>query len=395
MSDATEAVGFNAHLLNATETYRSAGVSEYIRRLLRSFARLNSEFRFTVFAGPSASKLQKAGLLPVADNFHVVQSRLQTARPLTRLVWEQTMLSLYSHRLALLHSPVNVAPALLRTRSVVTVHDLAFLLFDDVHLPAKRRYLRAMTARSVRCANAVITVSDNTRNDVIRLLGADSARVHAIPLAAGEEFSPLDARSADLAARDTSVRDQLQLPRDYFLCLATLEPRKNIGLLLRAYASYRRIAGEPGSLPHLVIAGSKGWMYESLTEQVERLGLRDSVLFTGFVPRESLAACIRGALAFVYLSAYEGFGLPPLEAMACGVPVVVNNVSALPEVVGDAGVLVNANDEEQVASALHNLQTSPEWRIELGERSLAQAARFSWEKTAAQTLGVYRQVLHQ
>lgn len=386
-------MGFNAHLLNPGETYRSAGVSEYIRRLLHSVGRIDSEVALTVFAGSRAHVLQESGLLPTAPNVRIVRSRLPTERPLIRLIWEQTVQPISSSRVDLLHSPVNVAPLFLRSRSVVTVHDLAFLLFEDVHLPVKRRYLSALTARSVRRADAVITVSENTRQDVIRILRADASRVHAIPLAAGEEFAPLDAHNQSLAKQDAAARDQLGLPQEYFLCLATLEPRKNIPLLLSAYAEYRRIARGDDSTPRLVIAGSKGWMYESLASQIERLGLGRSVIFTGYVPRASLVACIRGAVAFVYLSAYEGFGLPPLEAMACGIPVVVNNISSLPEAVGDAGILVDASISEQVAATLHKLQASPEWRHDLRERVLEQAARFSWEKTATETLGVYKRVL--
>ena len=185
------------------------------------------------------------------------------------------------------------------------------------------------------------------------------------------------------------VRGKYGLPADYILYVGTIQPRKNLGTLIEAYA---RLKKERGIANRLVITGRKGWLYDRLFARLKELALGDEVIFTGFVPDEELPYIYDGAKAFVYLSFFEGFGLPPLEAMACGVPVITSNTTSLPEVVGDAGIALPPKDVEGVTAALARILTDPETAAAMKEKGLRRARTFSWESTARQTLEIYGKI---
>jgi glycosyltransferase involved in cell wall biosynthesis len=270
-----------------------------------------------------------------------------------------------------------------RAARVVTIHDLAFLLFDDKHSPAQRRYLEISTRAAVRRAERIIAVSENTRQDILRLLHVSPDKVVTISEAAGSEFAPLP--SAEVEA----FRARRALPNRFFFYLGTLEPRKNIPALLRGYALMRQ--QEPNA-PVLIIAGPKGWLYDEIFTLVRELQLEPFVSFPGFIPRDELALWFNAALCFIYLSEYEGFGLPPLQAMACGIPPIINNASSLPEVVGDAGILVNVHDLADVAGSLRRMACDEAKRLELGQKALERSHTFSWQRAARETLKIYQAV---
>jgi glycosyltransferase involved in cell wall biosynthesis len=282
----------------------------------------------------------------------------------------------------LLHKPRG-------TRTVVTVHDLSTLLFPQLHLRSTVE-LHEKKIRFVRQqADLVIAVSENTRRDVIEHLGVRPDRVHVVYEAADAQFRPIE--DTDTVA--TVVHRYGLMPNNYVLTVGTLEPRKNQTRLVEAFHLLRQ--GGAASNLKLVLAGRKGWLCDDLFRRVEELGLTKDVVFAGVVPDKDLPALMNGALMFVYPSLYEGFGLPVLEAMACGVPVITSNVSSLPEVAGDAAVLVAPHDVEQLAEALQNLIASSKMRQTLQEKGLAHAARFSWERTARQTICVYKAASEQ
>ncbi len=234
--------------------------------------------------------------------------------------------------------------------------------------------------------NWAICISEATRNDLCNRLPALPANhVFVTSLAASESFHPCGD-----AAFCAATRAKYQIPQNpYFLSLSTLEPRKNMEHLVRCFAA---LTQEPAMRDfNLVLVGNKGWKYEALLEEIERnTAARGRVILTGFVDDEDLAALYSGAVAFVFPSLYEGFGLPPLEAMQCGIPVIASNTSALPEVVGDAGILVSPSDADALCAAMISLANQPAQREELSRRSLQQAARFSWERCVAQTMAAYR-----
>jgi glycosyltransferase involved in cell wall biosynthesis len=269
---------------------------------------------------------------------------------------------------------------------VVTVHDLSFLRFPHAFRRANRAYLSAFTKLSARRASRVIVGAESTRRDVIELCDVRPERVVTVPYGVTDAFTPGSAGEA------AEFRRRKGLPEEFILFLGTLEPRKNIGRLIDAYAALREREA-PRAVPKLVIAGGKGWFYESLFAQVASLGLGDDVLFTGYVPGDELVLWYRAALMFVFPSLFEGFGLPVLEAMACGAPTITSNVSSLPEVAGDAALLMDPYDTESLVSAMKRLLHEPELRARLSQAGPQQAKQFPWSRTAAETAAVYRDAL--
>jgi glycosyltransferase involved in cell wall biosynthesis len=371
--------GIIGHLLSFEASYRQAGVSRYTEALVRELPDLAPEDEFVVFTGPRQPPAERA--FPSALRWQ--HARVPTQRPPVRIAWEQTAGTIIArrHRLDLLHAPVNVTPLVSGCPRIVTIHDLAFHHFPEQYPGAKQRYLRLMTRLSVRRAARVIAVSEATRQDVIATYGCDPARVVTVPNGVAGECRPLP----DDEVR--AFRQRERLPDDFILFLGTLQPRKNVETLLRAYARVREECDW-----QLVIAGAAGWDYSSIFATARELGLVDVVRFAGFVPPEQVPLWYNAASLLVYPSLYEGFGLPLLEAMACGTPVIAADASALPEVVGDAGLLVGPRDVEGLARAIASLTRSPEARAELRARGLQRAQTFSWRATAERTLAVYRAV---
>lgn len=272
-----------------------------------------------------------------------------------------------------------------RRGSVVTIHDLALKIFP--HL--RRRWLGDLfghlkTARDARLSDRVIADSEATAGDIVRYIGIPRDKVRVILLAAGHEFRPADdgERLAVVLARIGMAR-----PR-YVMFSGTLEPRKNVIVLLRAYLGLREDFVDVG----LVLAGAPGWKSGGVTDFIRTYGLDEDVRITGYLSSEDIAALYSGAAAFVLPSLYEGFGLPPLEAMACGAPVIVSNGGSLPEVVGDAAIVLPPDDAEGYRREMTRVLSSPELAREMRRKGFLRAASFSWDRAAAETLAVYREV---
>ncbi len=312
-----------------------------------------------------------------------------TANPWARIVWEQSVqpLAAWRERLDLLHALAYVTPALAPCPTIVTVHDLSFVLYPEAFRPFNRLYLRTMTRRSVLRSRRILADSFSTRDDLVRLWGIPRGRISVVHAAVEDDYCP-----APLAQVE-EFRRQRGLPERFVLYLGTLEPRKNVTAVVDAFARWVQATGD--SATHLVLAGAKGWYYEQVFRRVQEVGLPDRVHFPGYVPSAELPAWYRAATAFIYPSLYEGFGLPPLEAMACGTPVITSNTSSLPEVVGDAALLVDPYDIDAIADALARLLADADLRQQLRAAGLARARRFSWEQTARETIAAYRLALGQ
>jgi glycosyltransferase involved in cell wall biosynthesis len=289
----------------------------------------------------------------------------------------------------LFHATEHLLPWIRHARSVFTLHDTAYQLYPRYHLPRNRLFLRLMMPRFLRRADAVIAVSEATRRDAQRFYRLNPAKVHVIPEGVEPRFRPL----TDPARLD-EVRARYDLPPRYILCVSTIEPRKNLTTLLEAYAALLRAGQAQGpDEAGLVLVGGKGWLFAEFFERLRALGLEGKVRLPGYVPEADLPAILGGATVFAYPSRFEGFGLPPLEAMACGVPVVCSNASSLPEVVGDAGLLLPPDDAGAWTEALGRMLKDEPLRGELSARGLARARGFTWEAAADRTLRVYEQVL--
>jgi glycosyltransferase involved in cell wall biosynthesis len=281
----------------------------------------------------------------------------------------------------LLFVPSHVMPVGCPVPAVVTVHDLGYRYYPTAHRALDRWYLDWTTRRHARRAAYVIADSEATRDDLCRYYGADRNRVRVVYPGRDEALL----RVSDPAAL-AAIRARCGIHAEYVLFLGTLQPRKNLSRLLEAFASLD--APEPAS-PQLVLAGKPGWLHENLRAQVHRLGLSDRVVFAGYVPPTDKAALLSGALALAFPSLYEGFGMPVLEAMACGVPVLTSNVSSLPEVAGNAALLVNPLDTQAIAAGLSRVVNDAPLRHSLVERGYAQVRRFSWRRAAEQLWEVF------
>ena len=220
---------------------------------------------------------------------------------------------------------------------------------------------------------------------MVKYLHIPDDKISVIQNAADEQFRPVTLRDPEKQRLEQTYR----IPGPFLLFVGTLEPRKNIPALLKAYHTVRS-----RGIPHkLVIAGNTGWKYEEIFAQLDRLNLRKDVIFTGYVPDSDLILLYNLADIFIYPSLYEGFGLPLLEAMACGTPVISSDVSSIPEVVGKAGILVDPTSTDRIADAIETLVRDENYRRELRHSGLIQAKRFSWERTAQQTWSVYEEIL--
>ena len=289
----------------------------------------------------------------------------------------------------LLFVPAHVVPVIHPRKCVVTVHDLGYLYYPEAHTRFQNAYLRWSTRYNARTAARVLADSQATRDDLIRHYRIPAGKIVVVYPGRDEGLAPVTDAAA-LAA----VRARYGLSGSYFLHVGTLQPRKNLIRLVRAFASLLASGdGRPTPLPErlqLVITGKKGWLYDELLEEVQKLGLaaEGRVVLTGYAPDADLPALLSGAVAFVFPSLYEGFGFPVIEAMSCGTPVVCSNASSLPEVAGEAALLVDPVDVAALAAALGRVAADEGLRRELSERGLRQASRFSWRQSARQALEV-------
>jgi glycosyltransferase involved in cell wall biosynthesis len=354
---------------------RRTGTETYSLHLIRSLIAFGTGHRFRLYTNGQPPAGLFGGDLAAAN----VELR---SIPFPRL-WTHLRLSaeMAVRPPGVLFVPAHVLPLVHPRRSVVTVHDLGYLAYPEAHRTFDRRYLDWSTRWNARRAKIVIADSTATRADLIRAYGVDARKIRVSHLGRDESLAPV---------RDARVLAEAQarygIAAHYVLYVGTLQPRKNLARVIEAFA---RLAADPAFAGlQLVLAGKKGWLYDDLFAQVERMGLAGRVLFPGYIEDADLPALLSGALAFVFPSLYEGFGIPVLEAGACGVPVITSNTSSLPEVAGDAALLVDPHDVDAIAEAMNRLVTDAALRAELSRRGLANVQRFSWEKCARETLAV-------
>jgi glycosyltransferase involved in cell wall biosynthesis len=265
---------------------------------------------------------------------------------------------------------------------VVSIHDLSFEHLPETFKRRSRAQLRLTVRRSARKATHILALSEHARADIVATYGIPPDRITAIPLAAADRFQPVvDERELQ------RVRHTYGIAGDYILTVGSIQPRKNLGRLIAAYARLRTDAKV--GRPQLVIVGRQAWLVGETLRAIKDSGFSDSIILTGYVPDDDLPALYSGARCFVYPSFFEGFGLPPLEAMKCGVPVVAGNRTSLVEVVGDAGILVDPLDPEAIALGLSQVLSDEDLREELGSRGLERSRLFNWRATAKRTLEVY------
>jgi glycosyltransferase involved in cell wall biosynthesis len=357
------------------------GAGNYIIQLIRALTALDSENEFVIFAGQRGPSLIN---LPEKPTLEWIL--LPDRNPGVRLIWEQTYFSrlIRDSEVDLLHSLHYTRPLRLSCASVVTYHDMTFFLYPELHTRTKRFFFPLAIRSSANRANFLIAISESTRQDAIRLLNLSPERVITIQHGVDPSFRPL--KDVELKKRITV---KYQLPDKFILYVGLIEPRKNLPLLIKAY---KKLVDD-GTEHYLVLAGRYGWMFDEVLQQIEKLCLTDKVILTGYVDQIDLPMVYNLSDLFVYPTLYEGFGLPALEAMACGIPVITTEVSSLPEIVGEAGILVPPNDAEELFRGMKTVLQDEELRLNLARRGTEQAAKFTWERTARSTLEVYQRAI--
>ena len=359
------------------------GTEHYSANLLRELARCPAAgaHRFSCYVNSTASDPQALFGFALPANFQV------RPIPFPRL-WTHLRLGATMARRPprVLFVPAHVVPLVHPRRTVVTIHDLGYLYYPEAHTRASRWYLHWSTIYSARAARRIIAVSAATARDLVRHTGVPAGKIRVVLHGVDPAFRRVADTDAVAAA---AARYDLAGPRPYVLFVGTLQPRKNLGLLIDAFArllaTWDPAAGPP---PRLALGGKKGWLYDTLFAQVERLGLQDAVRFLGYVADADLPALLSGATAAALPSLYEGFGLPALEALACGTPLLAADASSLPEVTGDAALLLDPTDAPAWTAALRRVLTDPALQADLRERGPRRAAHFTWARTAAETLAV-------
>jgi len=366
---------------------QKTGVGKYAMALIKALGKFDNENYYWIFV----KRNQAEDFNPKKKNFHIVLCSNILQSKILRILWEQFILPLYIKRLKidLLHSIHYTIPLFAGCKVVVTFHDMTFFLYPKKHIFIKRIFFKLFIYISSWRANRLIAVSESTKKDIIKFLGA-SNKIDVVYEAVDSKYYPFKNESMT-----SMIMRKYGIFNKFILYVGTLEPRKNIVRLIQAY--YNLII--KNNLTHqLVIVGKKGWYYQEIFNIANKLNLNKNeqkIIFAGYVPEKELPFLYNAADLFLYPSLYEGFGIPPLEALACGVPVISSNVSSLPEVVGDAGMLIDPYNIQDIYQALHKLLNDDKLKKELKYKGLKRAQEFSSEKLANETIKVYEKTMQE
>jgi glycosyltransferase involved in cell wall biosynthesis len=361
-------IGFDASRLGVGQR---TGTEHYTWELLRALGAIDRHNRYLLYTNG-----RPAALPPLPPNYYL------RPIPFPRL-WTHLRLSaeMLLQPPDVLFIPAHVLPFWSPHRAVVTIHDLGYLHYPEAHPPAQQFYLRLSTFWNARRATHIVAVSEATKRDIVRYCGVPDSKISVVYHGVSERFRPVhEPRHLQ------QILDRYGVPSPYLLYVGTIQPRKNLVRLIEAFARF--VARQSAAAPSLVIAGKRGWMTEAIERRAKDLGIADRVHFTGYVADPDLPALVGGALAYLLPSLYEGFGLPVLEAQACGTPVLASAVSSLPEVAGDAALLVDPLDIDAIAAGIELLVEDAALRARLRERGLQRVSGWTWERTARATLAV-------
>ncbi len=364
-----------------------AGIGKYTYNLVKEIAKLDREneyLLYSFFLKPFSSDIEE--LAKSQPNFSLKASRIPGR--LMRFFWDYLKIPIepFLGEVDVFHITNYLIPYIRRAKLLVTIYDITPVLSPEYHNRYTRTYVKEKILFAAKKADRIIAISQHTKRDLIQTLGVPEDLIAVIYGGVGEQFQPI--KNQEVLNR---VKERYNIKDKYLLFLGTLEPRKNIPGLIRAFHKIK------DRFPNyqLVIAGKRGWKFQEIFKTVEELRLEDRVIFTGYLPEEDIPSLYSGAELFIYPTLYEGFGFPPLEAMACGTPVITSNLSSLPEVVGEGGILIDPNNIDELSRAMESVLADENLRKGLREKGLRQAAKFSWERCARDTLKVYREVGNQ
>lgn len=366
-------IGFDASRLSVQER---TGTEQYTWELLTALARIDRRNDYLLYTNGLP-----AALPPLPPNYRLRSLRLPRLWTHLRLSAEMLLRSP-----DVLFVPAHVLPLWSPRHAVVTIHDLGYLYYPEAHPPARRLYLRLATIWNARRATHILADSEATRRDIVRYCRVPASKITVVYLGVGERFRPV----AD-PHRLRTVMECYGISTPYLLFVGTVQPRKNLQRLIEAWARFLR--RHPAHELALVLAGKRGWLTDAIERRAGELGIAGRVHFTGYVADDDLPALIGGALGYLLPSLYEGFGLPLLEAQACGTPVLTSPVSSLPEVAGDAAIYVEPLDVDAIADGIARLVFEPELRERLRLRGLQRVVEWSWERTARETLAILEKAI--
>jgi glycosyltransferase involved in cell wall biosynthesis len=353
------------------------GIRTYAWNLIKTLSLIDTKNKYTLFTD-DASQFQGA------SNFNVIPLKLPTRYLLPWREYITIPNTLRNSRAEIFHHTKSILPFFISCKKIVSIFDVSPLLFPEMFPFFERVYLQKNTERAVQQADCILTISENSKNDIINYFRVDESKVRVTYIGVSEHFKPIKDKHGM-----HEVRQRYGLGESVILFVGTIQPRKNIDILIRAYHKLRK---EKRIDHQLVIVGRFGWLYHGLLALIKELGEERNVIFTGPVSDEELPFFYNHADIFVYPSSYEGFGLPVIEAMACGTPVITSNVSSLPEITGDAGLLVAPQNTEELADSMKMLLFDNALQLSLIEKGSQQIKKFSWYECASQTLRIYNEV---
>lgn len=364
---------------------RRSGVEEYVLNVVQSLFKIDNINTYFLFK--SGFKNQPA----VADFFYtgnnkVIEKKIKTANRLLNLslkLWREPLLDLVSGKPDIFFMPnINIGPISDRCKKIITFHDLSYEIYPE-HFSIKRRLWHKFIDPRKRAKEAykIIAISESTKNDLINLYNISPEKIKVIYSGVDDKFQPVLWSDVRLER----IKQKYHLPDFFVLYFGAIEPRKNIIGLIKAFEQLKDGHSDKRNLK-LVIAGIKGWLFDEIIKTARDSRYASDIIFTGFIENQDKLYVYNLASVFVYPSFYEGFGFPPLEAMACGLPTITSNVSSLPEVVGNGAIMVDPYNADEITQAMDLCLSNEDLRLELREKGLTQAKKFSWQKTAKETL---------
>lgn len=370
---------------------KMTGVGRYSQQLLTAIANIDQDNSYTILLQQALRTDHPIWALRDKPNFNLKRVDIPAVGPKKQICFPWAVRKAIKTKADLIHSLNSELPLLHNLKSVVTIHDLKYLKFPAFFrglARTKTRYLKHIFKIGCQKASKVITVSESTKGDIINLLGIKEEKICVIYEAADSTFC-LDENSSF----DSEILKQYSITKPYFLYVGEIRPHKNLEGLIEAFSIFKYKYNEEET--QLVITGQEYSDYKGPLLRADELKIKGSLVVTGPVPNSHLKVLYREAEVFLLVSFYEGFGLPILEAMQYGIPVITSNVSSMPEVAGNAALLVNPYEPEEIAEAMNCIRNSEHLKMQLVRKGIVQAKNFSWERTAKKTLGVYDDVLNK
>lgn len=377
-------IGINARYLQR----KLSGIERYIIELIFHLGEIDTQNKYLLFFNKDAP----VPTLSTNKNFRSIISSFPTGHRLLRLFWEHLYLcyEIKKHHVSIFHGPAFFVPVFKpkHCKYVVTVHDITFVKYPAAFTWGTRLYYKLLFSRSLQLADAIITDSESTKKDIIQTYHIDPAKISVIYLGLSKPFLEKQEKK-----RIKEIKERYALPEKYFLFTGVLSPRKNIETMLGAFHLLKK--GNAYQAYKLLIVGRRGWLYEGIFAKIAQLQLENEVSFIEYVPEEDLPTFYLLAKAYLFTSLYEGFGLPILEAMASRCPVITSNISSMPEVAGNAALLIDPTKKEEIVSAMKQVIENEKLRKEMQKKGLLQIKKFSWKKTAEETKKIYASLVNK